>query len=196
MPQAGTARDTRTRILDAGLARLGEVGIARLALDDVAAAAGCSRQTVYRHFANRDGLLAAVILREEQAFLEQIRAAVVGRRDLEDALAAALDAALRLAADHPLLERLLATEPEALLPLLTTGAGPVLSAAEPVVAEVLARFAPDLGAAELAVLSDVGARVIVSYATNPSHRPRDVVVAALASLFTGGVERLCQRAVR
>lgn len=184
------APETRTRILDAALARLGEVGIARLALDDVATDAGFSRQTVYRHFDNRDGLLAAVVLREEEVFLDTIRAAVAGCSDLEEALAAAMRTGLRMAAEHPLLNRLLDTEPEALLPLLTTGAGPVLPAARPVVRDLLARFAPSLDDATAELVADVAARTLVSYATNPPSRGIEPTVTVVAAVHARGVVAL------
>jgi AcrR family transcriptional regulator len=50
----------RSRILRAARGVLAERGLAAT-VDDVAAAAGVSRRTVFRHFATRDGLLVAAI---------------------------------------------------------------------------------------------------------------------------------------
>lgn len=58
------------------------------------------------------------------------------------ALHAALREALVAADDHPLLQRPLASEPEALLPYLLRNDSPVLSAARPLVEGLLGRFAP------------------------------------------------------
>jgi len=47
-------------------------GVRRVALDDVARRAGVSRTTIYRRFANRDDLVAAVIERENAALFADI----------------------------------------------------------------------------------------------------------------------------
>lgn len=59
MPDASTEA-----ILDAALTEFDQHGIRRVALDDVARRAGVSRTTIYRRFANRDDLVAAVMDRE------------------------------------------------------------------------------------------------------------------------------------
>jgi AcrR family transcriptional regulator len=51
------------RILDAAVAEFERHGFRRVALDDVARRAGVSRTTIYRRFANRDELVAAVVER-------------------------------------------------------------------------------------------------------------------------------------
>ena len=158
---------THAAILDAALEVLARAGLAKLALEDVATAAGVSRQTVYRHFGSRDGLLSAVIVREEEALLALVQQASAGVDDVEQAVRVGLTAALEGAAAHPLLQRLLASEPEALLPFLTLGTGPVLSIVGPAVAEVVRRRAPGLSSADLEFLGDAVGRVVVSYAVAP-----------------------------
>lgn len=159
---------THAAILDATLAVLGSVGLAKLALEDVATEAGVSRQTVYRHFGSRDGLLSAVIVREEEALLALVDEATDGVEDLQEAVRLGLAAALHGAEDHPLLQRLLTSEPEALLPFLTLGTGPVLSIIGPAIAEVVARRAPSLPQDTLDFLGDAIGRVVVSYAIAPT----------------------------
>ena len=58
------ADPTTEAILDAALVEFERHGFRRVALDDVARRAGVSRTTIYRRFANRDELVAAVIERE------------------------------------------------------------------------------------------------------------------------------------
>ncbi len=48
-------------ILDAALTEFERHGVRRVSLDDVGRRAGVSRTTIYRRFANRDDLMAAVI---------------------------------------------------------------------------------------------------------------------------------------
>lgn len=179
--------DTRTRILDATLRAASRLGLARLSMDDVAREAGLSRQAVYYHFASRDELIAATILREEQAFLDGMVRETRDHTELEDALRAAIRAALVAAREHPLLDRLLATEPEVLLPFLTTGRGPVLSAAEGVVRQLLASWAPHLDQRQLHRTAEAATRLIVSYAISPPEGDIDEVAADLAELIAHGV---------
>jgi AcrR family transcriptional regulator len=63
---------TTEDILDAALAEFERHGVRRVALDDVARRAGVSRTTIYRRFANRDDLMAAVIERENAALFADI----------------------------------------------------------------------------------------------------------------------------
>lgn len=64
--------DATQAILDAALAEFERHGFRRVALDDVARRAGVSRTTIYRRFANRDELVAAVIERENVALFADI----------------------------------------------------------------------------------------------------------------------------
>lgn len=195
--------DTRTRILDAALAVIDRGGLARLALEDVAAEAGVSRQTVYRHVGGREGLITATILREEEAFLDALRtvaeqaaARAAAARSFDDddgsgalrsALAAAIHAALVRARRHPLLGRLLDVEPEALLPFLIDGHGPVLSAAKGVVVELLGDWVPHLDGAQLDRVAEACTRLIVSYAISPPDDDLEALAAGLAELIANGV---------
>lgn len=179
---------TPERILDAALAVMSAHGLARLSLEDVAQQAHLSRQTVYRHFGSREALVTAVIVREERALLDRIVAAAAPFDELRPALAAAMSAGLRAARQHPLLDRLLATEPEALLPFLTTGAGPVLSAARPALEALFTGRKPHVAPARVRRAADATTRLFISYAINPPEEDPDRVAADLAALILHGVE--------
>jgi AcrR family transcriptional regulator len=185
--------DTRTRILDAALAVIDRKGLARLSLEDVAAEAGVSRQTVYRHVGGRDGLITATILREEEAFLDSLRTVVGQDRaggpasTLRSTLAAAIRLALEEARRHPLLGRLLETEPAALLPFLIDGRGPVLSAARTVVVDLLGTWVPDLRDRQLDLVAEACTRLIVSYAISPPDDDLEALATGLARLIADGV---------
>src|SRR5436190_8526075 len=126
-PSTSHARaDTPSRILEAAFACVAETGLGRTTMDDVARRAGVSRQTVYRYFASKDQLIMALVLREEEKFLDGIRAAFAADPNLEQALHDGLVFCLQFAREHPLLDRLLATDPGTLLPYLTTKAGPMI----------------------------------------------------------------------
>ncbi len=139
---AGPVGDTATRILDATLATMADHGIARLSLEDVARRARLSRQTVYRYFPSKKELVDATVLREEQVFIDSMISAAGRHRELEPALRAAIEAAMRTGQAHALLNRLLATEPNSLVALVTTDRGPVLSAARQALEEILGGWLP------------------------------------------------------
>ncbi len=117
--------DTRERILEAAYGCIARVGLARTTVEDVAKAAGLSRQTIYRYYLSKDHLVMALVLREEEKFLDGARAAFARADDLRAGLEDAIAFCLRFAREHPLLDRLLAMDSETLLPYLTLeGLGP------------------------------------------------------------------------
>lgn len=181
---------TRATVLDAALALLADRGLSKLALEDVANEARVSRQTVYRHFGSREGLISAVIVREEERLIARMTArARQSGLSAEDAIHAAIEEALIAAREHPLLDRLLASEPEALLPFLTMNHGPVLSAARPVVEELLRDRLPDAPREQLAADADALTRLIVSYAISPGEQSAQVTARRLADLVCRGLLR-------
>ncbi|HEY8800168.1 MAG TPA: TetR family transcriptional regulator, partial [Candidatus Limnocylindrales bacterium] len=111
---------TAERILDAAFGCIESVGLARTTVEDVARAAGLSRQSVYRYFPTKDHLIMGLVLREEERFLDGIRMAFERDTDLRQAIEDSLLFCLRFARQHPLLDRLLQTDPGTLLPYLTT----------------------------------------------------------------------------
>lgn len=106
----------RQRLLQAALETAALHGIARLSMGDVAKAAGVSRQTLYNHFASKQALVAAVVADQAASIVDQVVAAAERHRDRRAALEAGMAAALHLTRDHSLLDRLVRTEPEALIP--------------------------------------------------------------------------------
>jgi AcrR family transcriptional regulator len=138
------------RILDAAVEEFRHHGLRRTSLDDVARRAGVARITVYRRFASKNGLLQATVLREAQQFPAELDSAMAGLDRLDDQVAEAFLLTIRAGERHPLLQGVLAVEPESFLPAVTTNGGPLLAAAsgylvdrlgiDPAAAEVLARI--------------------------------------------------------
>ena len=93
----------RERILDAAGRCFAERGVRGTSVADVARAAGCSRQTVYRYYADRDALRAAFVDREAQRVGGQVATEVAGVHDVRERLVAAVQAALRAVRSDPLL---------------------------------------------------------------------------------------------
>lgn len=170
-------RNTSEQILDAVLDVATTAGLAGLGVEAVAARAGVSRQTVYRHFSSRDRLIEEAILREERVFIERMLDAAKNVSTLSGAVEAAVSTALRLAREHPVLDRLLEREPASLLPYLLLGRGPVISAAEPAVEDLLRRFRPDLASERLRLVADLATRLLVSYVVTPDRTVGDEELA-------------------
>ncbi|MEO3870566.1 TetR family transcriptional regulator [Nonomuraea sp. B12E4] len=145
------------RILDAAYARMLERGLRRLTMDDVARHAGLARVTVYRRFSRKSDLIQAVILRELRRFLKAFEQAMTALPTPADQVAEGFAITVRLVRAHPLLRRLLATEPETILPQLTLEAGPYLAAAR----DYLTAHVGDAEVAELFV------RVALSFVLIP-----------------------------
>jgi AcrR family transcriptional regulator len=103
------ARRSIDAILNATRAVLGERHDA--SMEDIAATAGVSRQTVYAHFPSRDALVAALIEAAAAEYLAALDAAGLDTAPPADALAQFLDAGWQLLRRHPLL--LNPTEPRA-----------------------------------------------------------------------------------
>jgi AcrR family transcriptional regulator len=185
--RASTASDTAERILDATLAAIADHGIARMSLEDVARRAGLSRQTVYRYFPSKGALLAATVLREEEALIAAVNAAAAVHGELASAVEAAIATALRAGREHAVLQRLLATEPESLLPLLTTDSGPVLSAARRATAAILAERLPAAPPVQVETAADAMARLVVSYVINPPADTPESAAKRLAELLLEGL---------
>ncbi len=176
----------RQQLLEAAVEAATVHGIAKLSMGDVAKQAKLSRQTLYRHFPNKDALIAEVVLAETDALIETVVAAGQEHEDPRDALAAGLLAALRAAREHPLLDRLIRTEPEALLPLLTTDGGPVMARVRSVVEAILAEGMPGLEPLPLRRFADVVTRLLISYAVSAPDDPPEEVAAYVATFLTHG----------
>jgi AcrR family transcriptional regulator len=95
-------------------------GLAKTTIDDVARACGVSRATVYRLFpGGRDQVLRETVGWEMNRFFAGLAAEVEDAPDLETRLERGLTFARRSLLEHAVLQKVLATEPDALLPLMT-----------------------------------------------------------------------------
>ncbi|WP_301176289.1 TetR/AcrR family transcriptional regulator [Actinomadura geliboluensis] len=140
-PDTG-ADDLDTRILDAALAEFETYGLRRVSVEDVAKRAGVARTTIYRRFSNKEQLLQAVILRECHRFLTAIAEATEDLASAEEAVVEGFVVGLRSARTHPLMTRVLESEPEAFLPQLSMNGGAVMLAARDILADRLRRARP------------------------------------------------------
>lgn len=115
--------DVRSRILGATVACLGRYGIAKTTVDDAARQAGVARATVYRYFPDgKDQLITESITWAVARFFTDLAHAVDDAPDFATLLERSLVHAHRAVDEHEVLQKVLETEPERLLPQLTQSA--------------------------------------------------------------------------
>jgi AcrR family transcriptional regulator len=125
------------RIASAAFDQFAEYGIRRSTIDDVAKRAGVSRVTVFRRFTNKERLVEFVVAREIRRGVHELDRAWEGRGSLEDRLVHGFSFAMRFTRGHPLFGRLLHSEPEVVLPLVTVDGGPALALYRSLIAQRL-----------------------------------------------------------
>ncbi|MFD4467782.1 TetR/AcrR family transcriptional regulator [Rhodococcus sp. NPDC058505] len=91
------------RILDAAADLFVRRGVATTGMAEIAAAAGCSRATLYRHFDGRRSLHRAFVHREARRVGERVAAEVAAIPDPERRIADAILAAVRQVRETPTL---------------------------------------------------------------------------------------------
>jgi AcrR family transcriptional regulator len=159
------------RILAAAIQQMEDFGVRRFTIDDVARRVGISRVTIYRHFPKKDRLVEAALLHELHRFLQDLYSTVAPYETIEERLIEGFVSALTVIRNHRLLNRLLRTEPELMLPLLTVHGAPVLAAGR----ELIANFARGgaggdglpLSEKEIDGLSELLARLVLSFVLTP-----------------------------
>ena len=190
-----TETGTRDRILQAGVEAAAIHGIARLTVGDVAKRAGVSRPTLYKHFRSKEDLVAAAVAREADRMVE----AVVVRdlpTDPRRALESGILAVLRVTREHPLLDRIIRTEPETLLPLILEDGGAVsLRVRSTIEAILVERFEP-IDPVVLRRYADLITRLVISYAVNAPDDPPEVVAHIVAAVLVDGALSLVEPADR
>ena len=175
---SGEGADAVTgRILDAALAQFEDFGLRRSTMEDIARRCGMSRITIYRRFPKKENLVQAVVLRELQSFLnclERVGADAPGELSAQDKMVERIALALQYLGNHPLLRRLLRTEPESILPSLTVHGAPVVDMAREHIAAFIrkdlfgTRTPPAEAERQVQVVAEVGVRIVLSFILTPS----------------------------
>jgi AcrR family transcriptional regulator len=127
LASAEPADASSRRILDAALDAFLDFGIRRTSMNEIARRAGLGVATVYRRYPQKDQLVEAVILRETGRFVAEVDRRVRTAVTPTDVAVEGFVAVVVGVRDHPLLRRLMVTEPEVVLPTLTLRGGPVLA---------------------------------------------------------------------
>jgi AcrR family transcriptional regulator len=158
---------TEGRLLDAAKTCCERWGFEKVTIDDIAAASGVSRATLYRLFpGGKDVLFDALRVRELEEFFALLAAQVEATDSLEDLLVAAVvTATCELRADQHL-ALMMASEPgETLSQLTVAGLPRIIRMASVTLTPLVASYVPPQTAN---LLIDVLARLTISYFLAPS----------------------------
>ena len=159
--------DSRQRIIEATSACVARRGMAKTTVEDVAREAGISRATVYRAFpGGRDELIDATVSWAVLDFFAKLYERIQGATDLEEVMERGIMFAHRSIVEHEVLQRVMQTEPDTLLPALTVESIRIREG----IAQVLAPFVVDRGLApgvDLDAAADFLARMVLSYISAP-----------------------------
>ncbi|HVA10472.1 MAG TPA: TetR/AcrR family transcriptional regulator [Acidimicrobiales bacterium] len=166
----GPAEDLEhERVLDAALQAFLDFGIRRTSMGEIAKRSGLSPATLYRRFSGKDEIVWAVGRREARRLIAEVDAGVDAHAKPEDQVVAMFVAFVGGLRQNRLLHRLLATEPEVILPLLTVNAGPVLVLGRAYLADFIRRVRRQLGLRPIDAdpAAEAVARIALSLALTP-----------------------------
>ena len=112
--------DTRQRVLGGAYECIAREGMAKTTVDDVAAASGVSRATIYRIFpGGKEELLRETVGWEMDRFFLHLGEELGDAADFPEFLERALPLARRELLEHAVLQKVLETEPDRLNALIT-----------------------------------------------------------------------------
>jgi AcrR family transcriptional regulator len=151
---------------------------------DVAAAAGVSRQTLYKEFGSRDEFAQAFVIHEGERFLDGVEAAV--RENLDDpraAVRAALEFFLTAAGEDPLIRMVISDDGTGgMLPFVTTQGMPVVHWATARLTAVIEEGWPQAPEPKTKLLAESLVRLAISHVTTPGDSA-ETTAAAVGELL-------------
>lgn len=193
MAQGKGRPDRREDLLAAAGRRFVAVGIRKTTMEDVAREARAGKATLYRHFANKDALIDALLEREGERFTRALERGAAGRDEAPARLEGAFLAGVRFFVEHPILTKGRDEEPGILLPRITAGGGPLvrrgLALFTALIEEGIATG--ELRPVEAPAAAEVVVRLILSYFAFPPMHVRvddpDEAAAFARALVAGAL---------
>lgn len=174
MPATPGADPATIAILDAAVAEFEQHGFRRVALDDVARRARVSRTTIYRRFAGRDELVAAVIDRENAALFADIAAELKNSGPQSNYYVEAFTSAIMQFRRHRVLNRMITDEPALALELAQHHYGAIVDRMADALQVIFpAGFAERIGPPVVTELADTILRYVAMALLLPTREPLD-----------------------
>jgi AcrR family transcriptional regulator len=190
-PYQEAARELlRQTLFGAARDQLAERPWSEVTMADIAAAAGVSRQTLYKEFGNRSEFGLAFVINVGESFLDEVEEAVLAHvDDPRAAIGAALELFLRTAGEDPLIRMLLSDDGTGgMLPFVTTRGLPVLAWATARLGAVIEQGWPQAPKGDVYLLAEALVRLAISYITTPS-QSSDTTATAVAELLGPFIDR-------
>jgi AcrR family transcriptional regulator len=161
-------------ILDAAVVEFERHGLRRVALEDVARRAGVSRTTIYRRFANKDELIAAVVERENVSLFADIAVELKQAGPQSNYYVEAFTLSILRFRRHRVLNRMMSDEPALVLELARRHYGAAIERMAEALREIFpAGFADRIGAHAVDELADTILRYAAMALLLPGGGPLD-----------------------
>lgn len=167
-PRTGR-RDRREDLLAAAARRFVAVGLRKTTMEDIAREARAGKATLYRHFANKDAVIDALLEREAARFERALRRAADDEDDAAARIEAAFLVGVRFFVEHPVMVRGRDEEPAILLPRITANGGPMVERGLHLFADLIREGVEvgELRQVEPVSAAEVVVRLILSYFAFP-----------------------------
>lgn len=163
-PEQDTDPSTQA-ILNAALAEFTEFGIRRTSIAEIAKRARVHRATIYRRYATKDELVIAATVHWAQRFFTRVIDAVSDQPTVDDRLVEGFTIIHRTIHDDAFAARMLTTESDLVLPLLTTGGAMLIASVRDLIV-AQARAAGD-DRDDLTQIAELGTRIGLSLLLTP-----------------------------
>lgn len=157
------------RILEAAGSRLRSTGLRGINVSRVAAEAGVSRPTVYRHVGGATDIVRELIARELARYFDAVSPVMDAPEPIGERFVEALRFTVTFARENAVLQSLLAEESATVLPLLTLEARPILERAVELLTPhlVRARQSGEIDITDLPAAAEWAARMTLSLVLTP-----------------------------
>jgi AcrR family transcriptional regulator len=174
----------RDQILHGAAQAIARHGIGKLGMGDVSTSAAVSRGTLYRYFSSREELLEHLAAREGRRFQERMIQALDEAPDGAEKVHLALQYAARFAGEHPVLRRIVETDPAFLLSAIRDQFSVIRGMVGGPLAPLFAQTEPvRQGAAKTEQLVDWMTRIMISFFLFPDPDP-DRMARDLTAVFS------------
>ena len=160
-------------ILDGALSAFLDFGVRRTSMSEIARRAGVSPATLYRRHSQKADVVAAVGLREAQRILAHLDEVVDTSTSPLEQLTQIHLSVTEQVRGNDLLQRVLATEPETVLPKITIDADPILEIGRSYLSAFLTRLQAEghVPPYDVRPVADCLARLAQSEVLTPSKEP-------------------------
>ena len=179
--------EVRRRVLDATARCAMKYSLQRTTVEDISVESGVSRATIYRHFpAGRDAIVSATVADQVDGFSIALAEEVSDAVSTHELLVTGIMSAHRRLQAHELFARVMAVEPEIVLPSLTTESNRLVGVIAQFIVPFVEAEAPDMFEGEVLARCDYLARLFLSHLQSPGSwdlTSRDAVTELVETQF-------------